>query len=220
MTVDVPLGGKAVYTTDGSDPTLKSAKVTGPITLTKTAEIRVRALGAAPGPALSSCIVRRYEKVRHEERATAAKVNFQPADNGPVPEGYWIDTGELGKVHANGFAYGWTSENRTGGRFKKDKSPAIDTVVRVRGPIQWQATVENGTYEVVIGVRCQKDFKEAFVVNGVTFALDPAPTEKGWANRAIKRKVEVRGGILNLRAASPDPKAKNAHLAYIEFRKL
>ena len=38
--------------------------------------------------------------------------------------------------------------------------------------------------------------------------------------QAIKRQVEVKGGILNLRAASPDLKAKNAHLAYIEFRKL
>ena len=220
VTVDAPLNGEAVYTTDGSDPTLQSAKVAGPITLTKTSEIRVRARGVAPGPALSSCVVRRYEKVQPKERASAAKVNFQPADNGPVPEGYWIDTGDVAKIHTNGFAYGWTDENRTGGRFKKNKSPAVDTVVRVRGPVQWQAAVEDGKYEVIIGVRCQKDYREGFVVNGVTFAVDPAPAEKEWTNRAMKRQVEVKGGILSLRAASPDLKAKNMHLAYIEFRKL
>jgi len=218
VTIDAPLGGEACYTTDGSDPTLQSAKYTAPITLTKTAEIRVRARAVSPGPALGHCIARRYEKVQPKKRAAAAKVNFQPADSGPVPEGHWIDSGELVDVRDNGFAYGWTGVNRTGGRLKKHEAPAKDTMIRVRGSVQWQAAVENGKYEIVIGVKARKDYKGAFVVNGVAFGLDPAG--KNWQDFAITKQVEVKGGVLRLSAANPKPNARNMYLTYIVFRKL
>ena len=107
--------------------------------------MRARAQGQKPGPVLSHCVVRRYEKLQPERRATVAKVNFQPLDAGPTAEGYWIDTGELVDVHSSGFAYGWTDANRTASRWKKTKSPAVDTVAQVRGSVQWQAAVEDGT---------------------------------------------------------------------------
>ncbi len=220
VTIDAPLGGEALYTTDGSDPTLQSAKAAGPITLTKTAEVRVRASAKRPGPELSPCVVRRYEKVQPKKRAAAAKVNFQPADSGPAPEGYWIDTGELVDVRSNGFAYGWTSENRTGGRFRKDKSPTVDTVMGVRGTVQWQAAVENGRYEIVLGVKARKDHSEGFVVNGTAADLDKKPAEGDWQDATITRQIEVRGGVLRVHTANPKPDARNMYLTTLSFRKL
>ncbi|MCE9546060.1 MAG: PQQ-binding-like beta-propeller repeat protein [Planctomycetia bacterium] len=220
VSIDAPLGGDVFYTTDGSDPTAKSAKYRGPITLSDTAWVRARAQGRTPGSPLSLCVERRYEKLRPPQRATAAKVNFQPLDGGPNPAGFWIDTGELAAVHDSGYAYGWTDEYHAMSRLKKYDSPELDTVATIRGAAQWQAAVENGHYEVTLGVQASKDNQGALRVSGVDFKLAQSPADQDWKNDTITRQVEVRDGILRLQAASPEPSARNMNVTHLVFRKL
>ncbi|MCE9554952.1 MAG: PQQ-binding-like beta-propeller repeat protein, partial [Planctomycetes bacterium] len=220
IAIEAPLGGEVYYTTDGSDPSLRSMIYQGPITLTESTVVRARSKVQSPGPPLSYCVERRYEKIRPPRLATAAKVNFQPLDGGPKPKDFWIDTGEQVAIHDDGFAYGWTEEHHAMSRQKSSPAPELDTVANLRGPVQWQAAVENGRYEVVLGVQAQKDNQAPFQVCGVEFGLPKKSTDPEWKCDSITHQVEVRDGILRLQAADSDRNSRNMNLTHIVFRKL
>jgi len=131
--IDPPLGGEVYYTTDGSEPTTKSAKYRGPLTLTQTTLVRARATAKSPGPALGNCVERRYEKLQPTRRVTEGKINFSPLDGGPQPEGFAIDWGERVALHADGVAFGWTEPYYSMSRRKSGAAPEIDTAVNICG---------------------------------------------------------------------------------------
>jgi hypothetical protein len=219
IAIEAPLGGEVYYTTDGSDPTLRSMKYRGPITLTETTVVRARSQGLPPGSPLSYCVERRYEKIRPPRLATAAKINFQPLDGIAAPKDFWIDSGEQVAIHDDGFAYGWTEEHHAMSRQKSSAAPELDTVASLRGSVQWQAAVENGRYEVILGVQAQKDNQAPFQVSGVEFGLGKPTDDSQWNHFSVKREVEVRDGILRLQAANPDRNSRNMNLTHIIFRK-
>jgi len=218
--IDPPLGGEVYFTTDGSNPTKKSAKYRLPIKLMQTTVVRARATAKSPESALGNCVERRYEKIQPQRRATEGKVNFQPLDGGPQPAGFSIDSGEPVALHNDGSAYGWTEPYYAMSRRKSGSAPEIDTVVQMRGAVEWQAAVENGRYEVRLGVLAQKAADAMLRVNNVDFGLQQGGQEQEWDAVTITRNVDVRDGILRLRAASPDPSARNLQLTHLEFRKM
>jgi len=220
IAIEAPLGGEVYYTTDGTDPTLKSLKYQGPITLKETTLVRARSKGSAPGAPLSYCVERRYEKIKPQRLATAAQVNFQPLDGGRSPQGFWIDSGEQAALQGNGFAYGWTEEHHAMNRQNANGPAELDTATLVRGPVQWQVAVENGRYEVVLGVVAQKDNQAPLSVCGVQFGLHDKTADPEWKHHAITQQVEVRDGILRLHAADPDVKSRNMNVTHLVFRKL
>ena len=219
--MEKPLGGEVHYTIDGDDPTLASAKYAGPVTLTESAVVRARAKGSSPGPELGACVWRRYEKVEPRKLATEARISFEPNDGGPKADGYLSDHCDLVGVHDNGYAYGWTDLGRNASRWNKDKDAAFDTIVYLNGPIEWRMAVKNGTYEVTLGVKAQKDHRGKMAVSGTEFALKPGEAgQKEWKSYMIKGQVEVKNGILRLGAADKNPGARGLHIAHITLRRL
>jgi len=217
--IDPPLGGEVYYTTDGSEPTTKSAKYRGPLTLTQTTLVRARATAKSPGPALGNCVERRYEKLQPTRRVTEGKINFSPLDGGPQPEGFAIDWGERVALHADGVAFGWTEPYYSMSRRKSGAAPEIDTAVNICGAVEWQAAVENGRYEVRLGVLAQKGAGGMLRVNDVTFGVQQDNLDQELKSATVTQDVEVRNGILRLRAVDPDPSARNVPLTHLEFRR-
>ena len=124
-------------------------------------------------------------------------------------------------VHKNGYAYGWTEIGRNAGRWNKDKDAAFDTIIYINGPIEWRMAVENGKYEVVLGVKAQKDHRGKMSVSGTEFALKPGEAgQKEWKSYTITGQVEVKDGVLRLGAADKNPGARGLHIAHITFKRL
>ena len=105
-------------------------------------------------------------------------------------------------------------------RQQANNAPELDTIASVRGPVQWQAAVENGRYEVVLGVQAQKDNQAPFQVCGVEFGLAQKSANPEWKHDSMTHQVEVRDGILRLNAADTDRNARNMNLTHIVFHKL
>jgi len=56
-------------------------------------------------------------------------------------------------------------------------------------------------------------------VNDVTFGVQQDNLDQELKSATVTQDVEVRNGILRLRAVDPDPSARNVPLTHLEFRR-
>jgi outer membrane protein assembly factor BamB len=203
-------GGDIYYTVDGSAPTLTSRKYTGPIPLLASATIRAR--GATPGtrPRLGEEVSRVFERVR-VDLPRAAKINFQP--RGPVPEGWQADTGEFMGRRDSGQAFGWNARMSRSVGGKAQEGTPESTFATYRGSVEWEACVENGEYDVTLGVSGNVT---SLKVEDVAFCKD---FKAGGGVEKVTRRVAVKDHRLTLGTDTSGNQNIVGRVHYLTFAK-
>ena len=149
--------------------------------------------------------------------AFSANINFQP-DGAPVPSGYRVDTGAAYGLRANGWTYGWNTDNRANARDRGVNSDQrLDTLnhMQVGGSRSWQIAIPNGSYTVQVTAGDPSYFDSVYRINVEgTLAINATPSSSSRFKSGTVT-VKVSDGRLTISNASG---AVNNKINYLTIR--
>ena len=211
-----PLGGGPVhYTLDGSEPTSRSPRYESPIKLTSTATIRARAASTVDPARLGDEIFRRFERLP-VKLITAATINFQRG--GKPPEGVLADVGRPLGLREKDRAYGWNENLTKTVRQIKAKDPLTASFVPLRGGLVWEVCVENGTYDVTVGLTGPHHGKTPSVLVESNDICKGRKIDSKVPTK-ITHAINVKDGRMTIQCGTAKQKDLQTNLYWVELRK-
>lgn len=132
-------------------------------------------------------------------------VNFQN-DEGSVPTGYVRDIGLLFGFRDNGLTYGWSSDHTDQSRERSlVPDQRLDTLIHVEAGATWEFALENGSYEVTVGVGdpANNDGIHTVNIEGVNYWTNQIDTDVA---QQMTKQVSVSDGRLTLDVGSAGEK--------------